>query len=377
VTLEFRYLQSGEFHRVARFLHEYWAKDYVYARLPQLFDWTFGRRSLWNCEGYSFAVAEDKGEIVGILGAIPFVFNCLGRTSRAVWLVNYMVRPDYRQGLVALRLLGMFGSNQFEVTATAGLNPGLIPILKGLRWQLLEDFPRHFLVLPHAVERMVNLLHLTYPDWKEDRTKELTHFFKLPALPGRAFQGEKTLPVNWNRCDWPEIASRTVGAVRDLDYLTWRYLEHPCFKYQFLAVREGDRTGLAVWRLETIHMATARGLEEVDRIGRLVEFLPVSVHNAKNLLSLFVQELYNANAFAADYYGYHGESTDWLGQFGFHGVESRPDGQAIPTRFQPLDQKGGRIINAVLVKNEARICSITSDSPWYWTKSDGDQDRPN
>jgi hypothetical protein len=377
MTVDFRYLNVGEFHRAGQFLNEYWAKDHVYARMPELFDWTFGRRSLWNREGYSFALAEVKSEIVGILGAIPFVFNCLGRTSRAVWLVNYMVRPDYRQGPVALRLLGMFGSNQPEVTATAGLNSGLIPILKALRWQLLEDFPRHFFLLPHAVKRMVNLLHLTYPDWQEDRAEALAHYFKLPALPDTACQGEKTLPVNWNRYDWPEIASRTVGAVRDLDYLTWRYLEHPFFKYRFIAVREAERTGLAVWRLETIHRVTPRGLEVVDRIGRLVEFLPVSGHNAKNLLSLFAQELHNANAFAADYYGYHGESRDWLRQFGFNDVKGHPDGQTIPTRFQPLDQNGGRIINAVLVKNGAPICSVSSDSPWYWTKSDGDQDRPN
>lgn len=377
MTVEFRYLKSGEFHRVSRFLNEYWAKDHVYTRMPQLFDWTFGRRSLWNREGYSFALAEDKGEILGILGAIPFVFNCLGRTSRAVWLVNYLVRPDYRQGPVALRLLGMFNSNQCEVTATAGLNPRLIPLLKALRWQLLEDFPRHFLVLPHAVERMVNLLHLTYPDWQEDRAEALARSFKLPGLPAITLQAEKTLPPSWTRYDWPKIASRTVGAVRDLDYLTWRYVEHPCFKYHFIAIPEGERTGMAVWRLETIHIATPQGLKEVDRIGRLVEFLPVSVHNAKSLLSLFLQELDNANAFGADYYGYHGESRNWLRQFGFHGVENHRDGQAIPTRFQPLDQRGGRIINAVLISNETAVCSITSDSLWYWTKSDCDQDRPN
>jgi Acetyltransferase (GNAT) domain len=377
MTTEFRYLKFGEFHRVGRFLNEYWAKGHVYARMPQLFDWTFSRRTGWDREEYSFAVAEDKGEIVGILGAIPFVFNCLGRRSRAVWLVNYMVRPDYRQGPIALRLLGMFGPDHFDVTATAGLNPGLIPLLKALRWQLLEDFPRHFLVLPRAVERMVELLRLAYPDWQADRANTLARFFEWRGVFETALPCEKRVPPGWDRLDWPQIASRTIGAVRDLDYLTWRYLEHPCFKYQFIALPEEERTGLAVWRLETIHMATPRGLEEVDRIGRLVEFLPVSEHNAKNLLSLFVQELHNANAFAADYYGYHGETRAWLRKFGFHGVDGHPDGQTIPTRFQPLDQHGGRLISAVLVGNETPVCSMAADSLWYWTKSDGDQDRPN
>ena len=60
-----------------------------------------GRADLWDQEGYSFALMEDKDEIVGILGAIPFVFNRLGQSFRAVWFANYMVRPEYRRGALS------------------------------------------------------------------------------------------------------------------------------------------------------------------------------------------------------------------------------------------------------------------------------------
>ena len=187
----------------------------------------------------------------------------------------------------------------------------------------------------------------------------------------------ETLPLNWDDADWPQIASRTIGAARNLDYLTWRYREHPCFHYRFMTVPEGDRTGLVVWRLETIRRTTPHGLEEVDRIGRLVEFLPVSRNNARDLLSLFWHELAEAGAFGADYYGYHGESRGWLQEFGFREVDNYIDGQAIPARFQPLDSKGGRLLSTVFVQDGMPPCSTDSHCVWYWTKSDADQDRPN
>jgi hypothetical protein len=377
VTIEFRYATFGEYHRISKFLDEHWAKDHVYVRMPRLFEWTFDRNGLWDQEGYSFALAEDKGEIVGILGGIPFVFNCLGWASRAIWLANYMVRPDYRRGPTAMRLLSMFRRSPYDAVVAFGVASTAVSFYRLLRWQVLEDIPRHFAILPDTGARTVNLLHLAHPDWEVERAEALARFFRLVDFPKTSVQGAKTLPLSWNDYDWLQIASRTVGAARDLAYLTWRYLEHPCFAYRFIAVPEGNRTGLAVWRLETIHCATPHGREEVDRIGRLVEFLPVSRHNAKDLLSLFWHELYEANAFGADYYGYHGESGAWLREFGFQSIESYPDGHAIPSRFQPLESKGGRILSAVFVQDKVPTCSVDPHCVWYWTKSDADQDRPN
>src|SRR5215475_4896931 len=299
MSVEFRYACFGDYPRISRFLDEYWAKDHVYVRIPQLFEWTFGRISLWDREGYSFALAEEKGEIVGILGGIPVVFNCLGQLSRGAWLGNYMVRPDYRGGAVAIRLLNMF-SSEHEITATSGLNPAISPLLRALRWQVLEDFPRHFGVMPDAVGRMANLLRLTYPNWQSDRCDAVAQYFRLHDVP-TTIQPDELLPPTWDQYDWTELASHTIGAVRDFAYMKWRYAEHPCFAYRFLAVGEGKRTGLAVWRLETIRIATSQGLEEVDRIGRLLEFLPVSRGNAKHLFTAFFHEVQKANALAADF----------------------------------------------------------------------------
>ena len=84
MSIEFRYVGRDEYPRVSQFLDQHWAKNHIYVRERPLFDWTFTRKNHWEDGTYSFAVAENAGEIVAILGGIPFKFNCLGKSSQAV-----------------------------------------------------------------------------------------------------------------------------------------------------------------------------------------------------------------------------------------------------------------------------------------------------
>jgi hypothetical protein len=377
MSSQFRFVDFGEYPRVSQFLDEYWAKNHIYVRERSLFDWTFARRSHWNEETYSFSVAEDGGEIVAILGGIPFTFNCLGKCSKAVWIVNYAVRPDHRRGPAALQLLSTFRKPPFQTVIAAGLNPASTMIYKVLRGIVLPEMPRHFAVFPNAADRTVDLLQLTYPDWTRERAASLTEAFVLAEDSIPAVPHGTTLPASWDENDWPEIASRTVGAARDTEYLIWRYAEHPCFKYDIVTVPEGNRTGLAVWRLEAIQRETPEGRVAVDRLARLVEFLPASESNGCDLIGALLEQARAAGALGVDFYGYHGATRSILQDNGLRSIEVHPDGALIPSRFQPLDAHGGGILNAMFVQEGLPHCTTEPNSPWYWTKSDSDQDRPN
>jgi hypothetical protein len=186
-----------------------------------------------------------------------------------------------------------------------------------------------------------------------------------------------TLPASWDETDWPKIASQTVGAARDTDYLNWRYVQHPCFKYGIVTVPEGNRTGLAVWRLEPIQRETPAGRVLVDRLARLVEFLPVSENNGRELINALLVDVRATGALGVDFYGYHGFTRSILQHNGLRSIEAHPDGALIPSRFQPLDTHGGGILNAMFVPEGLPFCTTEPNCPWYWTKSDSDQDRPN
>ena len=375
--LDFRFARSGEYPRISTFLHEFWAQNHVYCRMSGLFDWTFQRPGFCAPDEYSFALAEDKDELAGILGGIPFQFNHFGRQSNGMWIVNYVIRPDHRRASAALQLLSQFRKPEFNPVIAFGINPATSAIYRVLRGQVLDEIPRHFLVLPEARDRMKALAASACPDWTSERAGELADAFVLHREPQGEPETGTLIPRGWDERDWPAIAERTIGAVRDTSYLTWRYRKHPVFEYRFLTVSEGSLTGLAIWRLETIRQQTPHGRIDIDRIGRLVEFLPASASNAEALFSAFLHALRQAGAFGADYYGYHGQTRCWFRQLGFPESGIHPDGRAIPSRFQPLDGKGGGILSAMFLQSDVPSCADGMDCPWYWTKSDSDQDRPN
>ncbi len=376
MAVEFRFAHRDEYPRISKFLDEFWAKSHIYCREQALFDWTFAREGHWPSDQYSFALAEEGGTLAGILGGIPFTFNHMGAASVGIWIANYVVHPEHRRGSTALQLLSMFRRPQFHPVIAFGINPATSAIYRVLRGQVLPEIPRHFLVLPESAERMANVLRTAYPDWTAERASGLANEFTLQRLP-EAGAFETKLPADWDQTDWQRIAAQTVGAARTEEFLTWRYLNHPSFDYRVIAIGSEGRHGLAIWRLETIRKQTENGREDVDKIGRLVEFLPSSDDNARELLAAFVQELRAAGAFGADHYCFHGPTRTLLQQLGFREVGTGADHHAIPARFQPLDAKGGGILSAMFVQPGVPDCSLDAACPWYWTKSDSDQDRPN
>jgi hypothetical protein len=376
MAVTFRYANADEYPRIADFLDQYWAKDHIYVRDKPLFDWTFGRLTHWEESGYCFALGEDNGELVGILGGIPFLFNSFGKSEKGIWIANYVIRPDYRKGTTALQLLSVFRNMSRHAVVASGINPATSTIYKVLRGEVLPYIPRRFAVFPEGAERMVNLLRIAYPDWDAPRAQSLAQGLRVGRFGDAAAKAGDALPGNWDKIDWPAIAEKTIGAARDSDYLTWRYLQHPRFTYRFITIGEGERTGLLVWRLETIKRATEQGRVDVERIARIVELLPVSAENAQRLLSTGMRQMSEAGAFGADFYGYHSQTNSDFDNAGFVYTTKLADGEHIPSRFQPLDGKGGGILSAMFLREKAPAFQ-ESDCPWYWTKSDSDQDRPN
>jgi hypothetical protein len=72
MAIEIRYAHLNEYPQISRFLDNHWAKNHVYTRERDLFDWTFHRPGHWCADKYSMSVALDGNELVGILGGIPF-----------------------------------------------------------------------------------------------------------------------------------------------------------------------------------------------------------------------------------------------------------------------------------------------------------------
>jgi hypothetical protein len=376
MAVTFRYARIDEYPQIASFLNEHWANNHVYVRDKPLFDWTFHSPELWPESGYCFAMAEDNRELIGILGGIPFVFNTFGKSDPGVWIANYVIRPDHRKGTFALQLLSQFRKPSLHAVIASGINPATITIYKVLRGEVLPYMPRRVAVFPGATDRMAKLLSIAYPDWPTDQAQSLAGALSFKSSNDAKLAYGTALPEKWDTNDWPEIAEATIGVARDARFMNWRYVQHPRFQYRFVTIPEGLRTGLLVWRLETIRRTTKNGLEDVDKIGRIVELLPSSPDNAQCLLRAATQTMREEGAFAADYYGFHAATNRYFDEAGFVDTRSATDGDKVPSRFQPLDGKGGGILSAMFLTGGGPSFE-DSTCPWYWTKADSDQDRPN
>lgn len=262
MSIEFRYARADEYPAISEFLDTHWSRGHIYTRDEELFRWTFSRANHWDGDGFSFAVSEQEGELTGILGGIPFAFNCFGKRSKAVWIVNYVIRPDQRKGTAALKLLSMFRQAPFEETVAFGITQESTVIYRVLRGQVLDRIPRYFIVLPNEGHRLKRLLTVAHPDWPEDRAEALRVVLERKDISTASIEAGTGIPEGWDQQYWPAIAERTIGAERDSDYLTWRYQRHPRFDYKFISLRGG----LAVWRLETIRRRTENGLEDVKKL---------------------------------------------------------------------------------------------------------------
>src|SRR3954469_7705346 len=207
MALDFRFARTDEYPRISMFLHEYWAQNHVYCRMQDLFDWSFHRPDQWDADHYSFSIAEDNGELAGILGGIPFTFNQFGRSSKGMWIGNYVISPNYRKGSAALQLLSQFRKPEFNPVIAFGINPATLAIYRVLRGQVLDEIPRHFLVLPDAQDRMSTLLQTTYPDWDAERARGIADAFTMRSVPERECESSHLIPKSWDTNEWPAIAA--------------------------------------------------------------------------------------------------------------------------------------------------------------------------
>jgi hypothetical protein len=376
MSSDIRLLGRSEYDRASAFLNAHWQKNHIYCRDRSLFEWTFGQNPYWqDFDNFSVSMANAGDTDIGFLGIIPFSLNYHGKSKPACWLVNWKVRDDCRGTGAGLKLLKVFKDMGF-VTVSFGINDIIARLYRGLGWDLIDNIPRLLWVCPNAMERLRDLCALCGENIALDDLSALTSRTATEnPVPHMMTLGDVS-DSDWDTKGWTPHAENLTCCAREYRYLKWRYLQHPSFEYRTALLPEGDRIGMAAWRVETIHHRTMDGtIIPVDRIVRLVELLPTSAANMKTLLGKVRSDAIAVDAMAIDFYSYNSTFNAWAEEAGFVVVNRLPFGNALPSRFQPLDNKGGVIPSAVKVGLEPPSCQSPCD--WHWTRADSDQDRPN
>ena len=238
---------------------------------PGVWKWEF----IEDPDGRGFLyIAENGNEVIGHFADLPRRFSVGGEEVFATLSLDLMVHPEYRrQGIFAA--LGNHGIQR--VKSEKGLFMTAYPIrpetiggLKKIGWREVVELP--VLVYPirfHGiVNRYLHILPLSVLLGGSARFFHLLFFGmkKRRAVGDINIEAVEHFDIAFSDfCKKVQLSYPLVG-VRDRDYLTWRYLNHPTRSYTiYRAWKAGEMQGYIV--LRKVDLLQFNSAVMVDRLS--------------------------------------------------------------------------------------------------------------
>ncbi|HVG32612.1 MAG TPA: GNAT family N-acetyltransferase [Pyrinomonadaceae bacterium] len=187
-------------------------------------------------------IAKDAEEIVGQMAAIPVELKIGEVQRRAIWILDFVVRPDYRRRGLGKRLVLAAEEScpvRLGIATDAQHSPA---ILKSLGWAMLGKIPRYNrLLFPGNAIREISrfktlrrLANVAYAPLRPRLNKRSsTHSRALRVVE----QFDSTFDALWREASvqWP------CAVVRDSSMLRWQYTQQPGKKFEALGLYEKER----------------------------------------------------------------------------------------------------------------------------------------
>ncbi|MGH9970447.1 MAG: GNAT family N-acetyltransferase [Pyrinomonadaceae bacterium] len=360
------------------FIQTHWRRDHILTRDEALLRWQYINHK--DPDRLSILIAERDSALVGMLGVIPFGFCFTGRQASAAWLTTWVSSPESRGWQTGISLLQHALRQGHEVVGTLGMNQTTRRLLSALRFQIRDDIPRWVRIVSlEALEALLSGRPTPFsPEcwsaWRGATQNGHTSSSKTgqSSTGVRIVDWSESMAERWNRSWREEFAPRQLGTWRDSQFLRWRYLEHPTFRYIVRFAEnpaDGDVLGLVVYRVETVRSTDIRVL-------RVVEFM--SRKQAQQLLAAAVVEAgQEAGVAFVDFYCTSPVFVEPLRSVGF--VQEDDFVEPLPNLFQPLEYERQRLNGALWAKPAAAsdCVDVFMADDLYLTRADCDQDRPN
>jgi len=350
-------LSRADWLAIDTFMAEAYGISYI-MRDFDLFSWQFGMGG--READLTVATARRDGQIIGMLGYIPVTVSWGDATEPLVgaWLVNWMVAEGERTGIgpVLMRRL----QELYPLLFSQGANSTNRLIAERMGFHFYQKVHRFAAIFdagackPYLVEGVDVTELRAWTDPGLDGECEL--------WPAERLRSE--FAPNWSSYDCARF-----GTLRDLEYLNWRYFNHPHFTYHVLAAGSESHPALCVYRIEK---SSGRATQNV---GRIVEFLcargDVASRLGATLLNIALREMKRRACVFADFYC---SSAHLTGPIRAAGMVQEVNAQ-LASRLNPVATSTREQNLEVWVKSNLPPPPELCD--YYVTKSDGDQDRPN
>lgn len=197
-----------------------------------LWQWEFRDNPAAQNNPIPFFVIEDKGQVQGTIGTIPFEISIDGKKYNACHPVNYFVAPEYK-GLPALRLLKAVLS-EYEIILSSYISDDASKLFKAARFTNLGEYLFDFFFKldnpENAKSRLIQSLRKVWIaacNFYLRKTLKQTSVYISTTLDARC------MPAG-------DICSSMNGIVKDLAYVTWRYDKSPVLNCTYYYVKSDN-----------------------------------------------------------------------------------------------------------------------------------------
>ena len=301
-----------------------------------------------------FYIIRAGGSIVGHFGFRDVAYKVHDTTKRVRVLMNLYVLAPYRIfGVGTMLIKKVFATAQ--PVFVSGYTQATGRLGKELRsgWNDAGVLERHLAILDDSASLLARYGSLKALSRLQRKT------IRDPFVVNHSISVSSTADISFSEL-WRAVKSRYPVAVERTDaYMKWRFKKHPMLSYHFLLARRArTAAGYIVYRYEE---------DQGFKIARIIDFVAEKAAE-RSLLSEFIEKSRREGAHAADFLfsgAFYKDSLKYAGFFNTH----KTSFANFPILFSPIAYEKTKI-------NIGYDLPV-SFSDCYFTKADGDQDRPN
>lgn len=321
-------------------------------RSRALFDWFFLRDK--NKEMANLIVAYEGEKLISLLGYIPTQFLWGREVVTGAWMAHWMTMEGYRFGIGALLMRKI--TEMFPVVAGQGASLMNQNIVTKMKFKFYDRIPKVVYIFNKSKVKQILKYENNYNN--ENLFEQYNKAIEIKELTIEKFNP-----------NWDFYPSFKYGTLRDFNYLKYRYIDYPFFKYNIFIEGEADSPVVLIARI----IETSKNI----RVARILEFFyPENESGMKRGLSLINKCLHFFKYHNCDYTDFYCNSNIHLNLLLKANFNIENTG-ALPSLLDPIDMSRKFQNLELFVSSELKVKYPNSEDSFIVTRADGDQDRPN
>lgn len=185
-------------------------------------------------------IVKDKDHIVGQLATIPVALKVGERETRAIWILDFIVLPQYRGRGLGKRLV-LASRESCPTMITLGINDQSIPVFRSLNWVAIGGVHRyHRLLYPGDAFREIpfnslrSIINICYAPLRPRYTQT---FYAGSGEIREITSFDDSFNELWQRAgaQWP------CAVVRNSRYLEWQFRRQPGKRFEVRGLYEQNQ----------------------------------------------------------------------------------------------------------------------------------------